>query len=48
MAQVTEVCEELDKVLLEFMSTLQELSQLREQYAAAVKEVRSIKDARTS
>ena len=34
-----EVCKELDSVLLEVMSSLQELSQLRERYSAAVKEV---------
>lgn len=36
-----EVCERLDSIVLEVMSSLQELSQLRERYSAAVKEVRS-------
>ena len=35
-----EVCKELDGVLLEVMSSLQELSQLRERYSVAVKEVK--------
>jgi hypothetical protein len=34
-----EVCKQLDSVLLEVMSSLQELSRLRERYSAAVKEV---------
>ena len=33
------VCEELDRVLLEMMSSLQELSTLRIRYAAAASEV---------
>ena len=33
------VCEELDGVLLELMSSLQELSALRMRYAAAASEV---------
>ena len=37
-----EVCERLDEVLLEVMSTLRELSQLRERYSEAVKEVNSL------
>lgn len=36
-----EVCKQLDSVLLEVMSSLQELSRLRERYSAAVKEVGS-------
>lgn len=36
-----EVCQQLDSVLLEVMSSLQELSRLRERYSAAVKEVNS-------
>ena len=36
-----EVCKQLDSVLLEMMSSLQELSRLRERYSAAVKEVGS-------
>lgn len=34
-----EVCEQLDDVLVEVMTTLRELSQLRERYSEAVKEV---------
>ena len=33
------VCEELDRVLLELMSSLQELSALRMRYASAASEV---------
>ena len=39
MSMMEDVCERLDSVLLEVMSTLKELCQLREQYNAAVKEV---------
>lgn len=37
-----EVCKQLDSVLLEVMSSLQELSRLRERYSAAVKEVNTV------
>lgn len=33
------VCEEMDRVLLELMSSLEELSVLRKRYGAAVSEV---------
>ena len=39
-----EICKELDSVLLDVMSSLQELSQLRERYNAAVKEVNTSLD----
>lgn len=40
--EMEKLCEQLDIVLLEVMSTLQELSQLREQYSAAVREVSTV------
>ena len=40
MRKLSEVCEELDKVLIEVMATLDELSSLRAKYSDAVSEVR--------
>ena len=40
--EMEKLCERLDRVLLEVMRTLQELSQLREQYSAAVREVSTL------
>lgn len=42
MADLSEVCEELDKTLLELMGYLRELSSLRNKYRDEVKEVRAI------
>lgn len=39
MASYREVCEELDRVLLEVMASLEELSSVRAQYNATVSEV---------
>ncbi len=40
MSRLTKVCEELDRVLIEVMSTLDELSTLRKKYSDTVSEVR--------
>ena len=39
MSRQTEVCGELDKVLMNVMATLDELSALRKKYSDAVSEV---------
>lgn len=39
MGEVEQVCEELDRTLLELMDSLQQLAEARKKYNAAVSEV---------
>jgi len=39
MGEVQQVCEDLDRVLLELMASLQQLADRRKRYGAAVSEV---------
>lgn len=42
MSEAREICEELDKTLLELMDSLKELSSIRNKYSEVVKEVSTI------
>lgn len=42
MSEAREICEQLDKVLLELMGGLRELSSVRNKYGEVVKEVSTI------